>query len=95
MASPLVQLLVFLEDEFRDLPDLRIRTVAPSTTRRALDLEQDYDPESSDVHRVTGVRIQCKKREYFFPEEWMREGRRSEIEQQIRVIREAIADGVA
>lgn len=95
MASPLVQLLVLLEDEFRDLPELRIRTVAPSTTRRAADLEQDYDPESSDIHRVSGVRIQCKKREYFFPEEWMREGRRNEIEKQIQVIREAIADGVA
>lgn len=95
MASSLVQLLVLLEDEFRDLPELRIRTVAPSTTRRAADLEQDYDPESSGIHRVSGVRIQCKKREYFFPEEWVREGRRNEIEKQIQVIREAISDGIA
>jgi hypothetical protein len=95
MADPLIQLLLLIEDEFRGLEGVRIRTQSPSTTRRAPDLEQDYDPHSGSVHRVAGVKVQTRKREYFFPEEWIRENRRAEIDRQVREIIEAIEDGIA
>ncbi|MFN7685587.1 MAG: hypothetical protein ACK5QT_09265 [Oligoflexia bacterium] len=92
MASPLMQLLIQIEEEFRSTPGVRIRPVSPSTTQRAPDLEQNYDPESGTVHRVSGVRVQTRTREYFFPEDWVRHGHRADIETLIREIHEAIAN---
>ncbi len=95
MASPLIQLLILIEDEFRDTTGVRVRTIAPSTTRRAADLEQDYDPESSSIHKVAGVKVQTRKKEYFFPEEWILDPGRREISRLVEEIREALADGIA
>ena len=93
--SPLMRLLLLIEDEFRDVQGVRVRTISPSTTRRAADLEQDYDPESSSIHKVAGIKVQTRKREYFFPEEWILDPRRTEISKLVNEIQEAIADGVA
>lgn len=80
-----------LEDEFRDCSSVRVRVQSPSTTRRSPDLEQDYDPQSGQVHRVAGVKVQAGNREYFFPEEWIHEASRRQIQTQIELIREQLA----
>lgn len=91
--SPLIRLLVMLEDEFRDSPGVRVRVQSPSTTRRSPDLEQDYDPHAAQVHRVAGVKVQAANREYFFPEEWIHEPSRARIQAQLDLIREQVAGG--
>lgn len=63
-------LLYFLEDELRDLSDVRIHPVAPSTTRKSPDLPQDYDPNENDLHLTRGVRVRVSSREFFFPASW-------------------------
>jgi len=83
-------LLIFLEEEFRGNPGVRVRSMAPAQIRRSPDLPQDYDPESSTLHLVTGVRVFTKKREYFFPVEWFSEKPRSRIEAQVLEIREQL-----
>jgi|GEM_PF-1252860 len=80
MGLQIEYLLQFLQDEFRDLTDLRIHPVAPSGTRRSPDLPQDYDPEEGRVHRNRGVRVRVSSRDYFFPVEWV-------IENQMDLIR--------
>ena len=72
-------LLSFLQDEFRDLSDLRIHPVAPSGIRKSPDLPQDYDPQEGLVHRNRGVRVRVSSREYFFPVEWVIEGNQALI----------------
>ncbi|MBS1958175.1 MAG: hypothetical protein JST80_01760 [Bdellovibrionales bacterium] len=66
-------LLYFLEDELRDLPDVRIHAVAPSTTRKSPDLPQDYDPNEGKLHLTRGVRVVVSSREYFFPASWAKD----------------------
>jgi len=90
-ASPLIRLLVLLEDEFRDLPRVRVRVQSPSSTRRSPDLEQDYDPEASSIHRVAGVRVQTRRKEYFFPEDWILESSRQQIYRQVEQIRDELS----
>lgn len=63
-------LLYFLEDELRDLADVRIHAVAPSGTRKSPDLPQDYDPNEGQVHLNRGVRVRVRSRDYFFPAAW-------------------------
>ena len=72
-------LLSFLQDEFRDLEDLRIHAVAPSGTRKSPDLPQDYDPNEGKVHRNRGVRVRVSSREYFFPVEWVIDGKNESL----------------
>ncbi len=81
-------LLSFLQDEFRDLTEMRIHPVAPTGTRKSPDLPQDYDPEESNVHRSRGVRVRVFSREYFFPVEWVIEGKQAEIRSLALEIRE-------
>jgi len=86
----LMGLLLFLEDEFRGNPRVRVRPLAPAKTRRSPDLPQDYDPESADLHRLSGVRVLTGKREYFFPVEWFSERPRAKIESQVREVHEQL-----
>lgn len=79
MDASLEYLLSYLEEEFRSFPEVRVRVVQPSGTLRSPDLEQDYDPESNDLHRRQGVNVRVRSREYFFPSEWVASGRYSEI----------------
>ena len=83
-------LLIFLEEEFRGSPGVRVRPITPAQTQRSPDLPQDYDPESSTLHLVTGVRVFTQKREYFFPVEWFSERPRVQIEAQVLEIREQL-----
>ena len=88
--NPQMGLLILLEEEFRGLPEVRVRPVSPAQTRRAADLPQDYDPESATLHLVSGVKVFTRKREYFFPVEWFSDRPRSRIEAQILEIREQL-----
>ncbi|MBU6154610.1 MAG: hypothetical protein KGP28_09945 [Bdellovibrionales bacterium] len=88
MDAHIEYLLSFLQDEFRDLSDLRIHPVAPSGTRKSPDLPQDYDPQEGQVHRNRGVRVRISSREYFFPVEWVVNGEHSKVSALAREVRE-------
>ena len=92
MKNALVYLLNLLEDEFRGFEEVRVRPVFPSGTRRSIDLVQDYDPESSAIHRLAGVSVQTKRKEFFFPAEWISKDHRSKLERQIQEIREVLGN---
>ena len=81
-------LLSFLQDEFRELSDLRIHPVAPSGIRKSPDLPQDYDQAEGRVHRNRGVRVRVSSREYFFPVEWVIEGKQTLIRGLAEEVRE-------
>lgn len=89
-SDPLLHLLNFLEDEFRGYPEVRIRPIFRSGTRRSIDLEQDYDPNSNAIHENSGVTVQANHREYFFPAEWASIASRPLVEKQVQLIRDAI-----
>jgi hypothetical protein len=88
MSLEVEYLTQFLEDELRGLSDFRIFPVLQSSTQRSLDLVQDYDPESNDVHTRTGVRVRAGSREYFFPTSWVSGGQSNLIHEQAKEIRE-------
>lgn len=88
MTTALATLLNIIEDEFKSMSEVRVRIVSKSGTKRSYDLEQDYDPESSNIHNRSGVLVQTRTREYFFPEEWMGDSSLSEVNKQISVIRQ-------
>jgi hypothetical protein len=88
MDAHIEYLLGFLQDEFRDLADLRIHPVAPSGTRKSPDLPQDYDPEEGRVHRNRGVRVRVSSREYFFPVEWVVDAKQHLIRDLAKEVRE-------
>lgn len=90
MNPSLAYLLNTLEDEFRGVEDVRVRLVSRSGTQRAADLVQDYDPESSRVHEMSGVIVQTRRKQYFFPEDWFREPSHGRMRAQVREIREAL-----
>ncbi len=83
-------LLILLEEEFRGDSRVRIRTLSPAKMLRSPDLPQDYDPESASLHRVSGVRVLTGKREYFFPVEWFDQSSRTQVDDQIREIRDQL-----
>lgn len=86
----LMGLLIMLEEEFRGQASVRVRSLGPTQFQRSPDLPQDYDPESAQVHRVSGVRVLTQKREYFFPIEWFSDRRRTQIDDQVREIYEQL-----
>lgn len=88
MSLEIEYLLGFLADEIGAFSDVHIRPILPSGTRRSLDLVQDYDPESNDLHRRHGVRVRASGREYFFPIEWVLGKRSDLVHEQAREIRE-------
>jgi hypothetical protein len=74
MDLDIVYLLGFLEDDLGQYPDVKITAVAPSGTRKSIDLPQDYDPNTNDVHLSRGVRVRIGSREFFFPDYWVKNG---------------------
>jgi hypothetical protein len=88
MTLEIEYLLGFLGDELRGFSDVQIRPVFPTGTRRSVDLVQDYDPESSDLHVQRGVRVRARSRDYFFPSAWVAERRNDLVHEQAREIRE-------
>ncbi|MBC7397689.1 MAG: hypothetical protein H7333_09625 [Bdellovibrionales bacterium] len=85
-------LLGYLTDELSDMPELRIHAVAPSTTQKSVDLPQDYDPNSNDVHLKRGVRVRMKSREFFFPANWVKDQRLDLVYAQVDEIRKFTHD---
>ncbi|MDR3606439.1 MAG: hypothetical protein P4M08_03555 [Oligoflexia bacterium] len=79
--------LSYLEDEFRDFSDVRVRVSPKTGTRRSPDLVQDYDPETQRLHTQRGVYVSTRRREYYFPLEWWTGRQRDKIHQQIEEIR--------
>lgn len=90
MSVELEYLRSFLEDELGTLPEVRLRLVLPSGTARSMDLEQDYDAESNDVHSKHGVLVRAGSREYFFPVSWVKERRNERIYGLAREVREYV-----
>lgn len=86
----LMGLLLLLEEEFRGDARVRVRPVSPAKLRRAADLPQDYDPESANLHLVSGVRVLTTLREYFFPVEWFSDRPRTRIDSQVREIQDQL-----
>jgi hypothetical protein len=81
-------LLSYLQDEFRDVPDLRIHPVAPTGTTKSVDLPQDYDPHESDLHVKRGVRIRVGSRDFFFPVSWVTQNQLEKVRALVTEIRE-------
>ena len=88
MGVDIEYLLSFLADELRDIVDIRVHATFPSSTRKAPDLPQDYDPNESQVHAKRGVTVRARSREYFFPATWATEGKQDLIYAQTKEIRE-------
>jgi hypothetical protein len=88
MDQNIEYLLGFLKDEFRDFSEIRIHPVAPSGTKKSMDLPQNYDPETHSVHLNRGVRIRVMSRDYFFPVDWVIQGKYSVIQELANEVRE-------
>ena len=92
MGVDIEYLLTFLADELRDMEDMRITPTFPTTTRKAADLPQDYDPNESTIHLNRGVTVRVRSREFFFPAAWAREGRQDLIGKLTNEIRAYFGD---
>jgi len=88
--AELLSLLIYLQEEFQDFPDVRIRFRQPAVTMRSVDLVQDYDPKTHDLHRLRGIQVKAGSREYFFPVELATSRKRSEVDGVVRVIKESL-----
>ncbi len=79
--------MTYLFDRLREsLPDhdeVRLKRVQRAGTRRAADLPQDYDEESNDLHLKVGVEVRVFGREFFFPWQWVDQGKFKEIEREV------------
>jgi hypothetical protein len=89
MDANLGYLVGLLSDEFGSRPDVRIRASGKSGVVRSPDLPQDYDEESNTLHHESGVRVQTRLKEYYFPLRWVEQKQFSEIHALIEKIREA------
>jgi hypothetical protein len=90
MDTQLATFLSFLEDEFRDASEIRVRVSPKGGVIRSPDLVQDYDPEAHTLHVERGVRVNTRLKEYYFPMDWWKNGEREKIYRQIEEIREAL-----
>jgi hypothetical protein len=90
IAVDVEYLLGFLEDELSNIPDIRVHAVAPSGVKKAIDLPQDYDPESNDLHLQRGVRVRHGSRDFFFPANWVNDNRMDLVYAQVKEIRELL-----
>ena len=88
MGIDIEYLLTFLADELQGLDDVRILATLPSTTRKAADMPQDYDPNEHSVHLNRGVTVRAGSRDYFFPAEWATSGKQDLITTLAREIRD-------
>ena len=86
-SPSLFYLLSLLEEEFQGAEGVRVKAVFPSTTQRSIDLPQDYDPESNNVHSKSGVNVFTSRRVYFFPTEWIASKNLKAVDAQIAEIK--------
>jgi hypothetical protein len=77
----------YLTDEFSAVESARVQIVLPTGTARSIDLHQDYDAESNDLHVRRGVRVVLKSRDYFFPAAWVKENRMDLVRAQVAEMR--------
>lgn len=73
-------LLHLLEERF---DSSEIKVFQRPGTQRSIDLPQDYDPQSNQLHRMRGVMLRVRNREFFFPADWVDQKNYGLIEQQI------------
>jgi hypothetical protein len=85
--AELLNLFNYLKEEFQSFPEVRIRIRQLATTQKSPDLEQDYDPETNNLHRARGITLHAGSREYFFPIEWASGRNRSFVDKEIQAIR--------
>ena len=90
LTPELAYLLEFLQDEFSGFEGVRIHPIFPSSTRRAPDLDQDYDAQSNDLHLRCGVRLRAGSLEEWFPVSWVREKRFDLVRRLAQEIRDRI-----
>jgi len=90
MNTPLEYLYSYLQDEFSRYPEARVRFLPKAGVRRSIDLPQDYDAESNDLHRQSGVIVKVGSREHFFPEEWVSGKRFDEVRKLATQIRDSL-----
>ncbi len=93
MNESIYYLLNFLENEFQNFLEVRIRPVFKSGTTKSIDLVQEYDPEAANVHSKAGVTVMTKTKEFFFPVEWFSEPSRKQVLSQIQQIRDLLDSG--
>jgi hypothetical protein len=93
MDRELSYLLSFLEDEFRDFPEVRVRVAPKAGTQRSPDLPQDYDAESNDLHLRRGVFVKTRRKEFYFPLDWWHDRKHSHIHRQTEEILEYLRGG--
>ncbi len=79
-----------LQDEFGSRGDVRIRASGKSGKVRSPDLPQDYDEESNTLHVESGVRVQTRLKEYYFPLRWVEQKQFSQIHSLIEQIWEEL-----
>ncbi|MGZ3697079.1 MAG: hypothetical protein ACXWP5_03210, partial [Bdellovibrionota bacterium] len=77
-------------EEFRDLPQVRVRLAPKAGTRRSPDLVQDYDPQAKSLHTAQGVVVQLGGREFFFPVDWVANRQFSLVQSLAREVREKV-----
>ena len=82
----------YLADEFASTESARVQIVLPTGTARSIDLHQDYDAESGDLHVRRGVRVVLKSRDYFFPASWVKENRMDLVRAQVAEMRAFLGD---
>jgi hypothetical protein len=82
----------FLEDEFASTEEARVQIVLPTGTARSIDLHQDYDSESNDLHVRRGVRVFVRSRDYFFPAAWVKDRRMDLVYAQVAEMRAFLGD---
>lgn len=92
MNTELEYLLSYLQEEFASSPQVRVSLVQPAGIQRSPDLEQDYDPDSNDLHRRRGVLVKVGGREVFFPVEWVTRGQFSEVSKQAEEVKALLAE---
>jgi hypothetical protein len=94
MDPELESLLDYLKDEFCRNPGVRVRVKQRSGCSRSPDLEQDYDPESHDLHSARGIQVRAGSRDYFFPAELAAPKERGRVEELVREIHDYMAKGL-
>lgn len=88
MNTSIEYLLSFLKDEFEGCADVRVSLLPKAGVRRSVDLPQNYDPQTRDLHLREGVVVKAGGREYYFPSSWIVRNQFSEVQRQILEIRE-------
>jgi hypothetical protein len=92
MDTPMEYLLNFLQDEFHGRPEVRIRRRQAAGLMRSMDLVQDYDPNTHDLHVSRGVEVRVGSREFYFPCDWVVAGEFNKVHGLAKEVREFLGD---